>query len=372
MRKARLIFAILLALAGGTACRRRTPPPQAAPVPVRFTLAAVGDLLLHQDVQRAAETAGGFHPLWAPVAERLAQADLAFGNLEVPLAPRTGAASRPFVFNAPARLAPDLKTSGFQVLATANNHAYDQGTAGMLETLDHLAQSGLAAVGSGPSREAAEAPLLLERRGLRIAFFARTETLNQGGNGAPTGPWVALLDLERTGAAITAVRPSVDLVVVSLHWGDEYALAPAPRQMKAAEALVAAGADLILGHHPHVLQPLRWVEAGGRKGAVAFSLGNFISNQDRTYRPGQDEAALGDNRDGALLWATFRKGPGRSAALESVDLVPLWTLNNWPDRAAGRTPARDIRVSPLDQVAEVNAIRRHRLETVLEGRWSLR
>lgn len=371
MTMARAFLLILLLVSGGMACRRRTSPPS-PPEPVRITVAAVGDLLLHQDVQRAAGAAGGYRPLWAPVADRLATADLALGNLETPIAPGCGAPGRPFVFNAPARLAPDLKDSGFQVLVTANNHAFDQGAAGVSETLDHLSRAGLGALGSGRSRAEAEGPLLLERRGLRIALFARTETLNRGGNAGPNRPWVALLDLERTGAAIAAVRPSVDLVVVSLHWGDEYALAPAPRQLKAAEALVSAGADLILGHHPHVLQPLRWVEAGGRKGAVAFSLGNFISNQDRTYRPGQDEAALGDNRDGALLWATVRKDPGGAAALESVDLVPLWTLNNWPERAAGLTPARDIRVSPLEQVVEVNAIRRSRLDAVLEGRWSLR
>lgn len=372
MTMARHLLGILLVLLGGMACRRRTPPPPPSPEPVRITVAAVGDLLLHQDVQRAAEAAGGYRPLWAPVADRLATADLALGNLETPIAPGCGAPGRPFVFNAPARLAPDLKDSGFQVLVTANNHAYDQGAAGVAETLDHLAKAGLGALGSGRGRTEAEGPLLLERRGLRIALFARTETLNLGGNAGPNRPWVGLLDLERTGAALAAVRPSVDLVVVSLHWGDEYALVPAPRQIKVAEALVAAGADLILGHHPHVMQPLRWVEAGGRKGAVAYSLGNFISNQDRTYRPGQDEAALGDNRDGALLWATVRKDPDGAATLESVDLVPLWTLNNWPDRAAGRTPVRDIRVSPLDQVREVSAIRRHRLETALEGRWSLR
>lgn len=372
MTRARCLLTILLVILGGMGCRRRTPPPTPAPEPVRVTVAAVGDLLLHQDVQRAAEAAGGYRSLWVPVAERLSAADLALGNLETPIAPGCGSPSRPFVFNAPARLAPDLKASGFQVLVTANNHAFDQGAVGVSETLHHLTQAGLGALGSGRSRAEAEGPLLLERRGLRIALFARTETLNLGGNGGSNRPWVALLDLERTRAAIATVRPSVDLVVVSLHWGDEYALTPAPRQIKGAEALVAAGADLILGHHPHVLQPLRWVEAGGRKGAVAYSLGNFISNQDRTYRPGQDDAALGDNRDGALLWATVRKDPGRAAALESVDLVPLWTLNNWPDRVAGRTPVRDIRVSPLDQVVEVSAIRRHRLEAVLEGRWNLR
>ncbi len=368
-RKAFFVFGFLVGILG---CDRRSPaPPSPASEPQRVTLAAVGDLLLHQDVQRAAEHAGSYRALWAPVAERLASADLTLGNLETPIAPTSGVPGRPFVFNAPAHLAQDLKTSGFQVVVTANNHACDQGAAGVLETLHHLSRAGLLALGSGSTREQAEGPLILERRGVRWALFARTERLNLGGFGAKSRAHVALLDLDRTRRAIAAVRPHVDVVVVSLHWGDEYATVPAKRQIAMAEALVAAGADLILGHHPHVLQPLRWVSAGGRTGAVAFSLGNFISNQDRTYRPNRDDPALGDNRDGALVWATFRKDPDARVRLERVELVPLWTINQRLDRGPGQPPVPFIRVTFLEHEGDVRAIRRQRLATILEGRWCL-
>jgi poly-gamma-glutamate synthesis protein (capsule biosynthesis protein) len=107
---------------------------------------------------------------------------------------------------------------------------------------------------------------------------------------------------------------------------------------------VEAGADAIVGHHPHVLQPFEWVEAGGRRAPVAYSLGNFLSNQDRMYDPGSQPLAAGDSRDGGLMVMTFRKdlvGHG-GAALLDARVEPLWTDNNWAAHGAGRK--RVIRV----------------------------
>lgn len=306
----------------------RPPPPPPKPQPVRVSFLAVGDLLMHQDVKRSAQEAeGGFLSLWKDLLPRFSSADLVMGNLETPIAPVSGAPGRPFVFNAPAELPQALRESGFRILATANNHGFDQGHQGLRETLARLRAEGLSSLGSGLDRKEAEAPLLLECRGLRFAFLARTDIFNADLNQDESRPWIAGLDLDRLEVQVRALRSQVDVLILSVHWGNEYQLRPSVRQKASAERLVAAGVDLIVGHHPHVLQPLVWIEAGGRKGAVAYSLGNFISNQDRHYRWMEDPAQLGDNRDGGLLEAIFSREPGGAVCLDSVRVRPLWTDN---------------------------------------------
>jgi len=345
-------------------CRTRKPEIP-VPQPSRVTLVAVGDLLMHQDVKRAAqENEGGFQSLWGDLKPLFEGADLVFGNLETPIAPVSGAPGRPFVFNAPAELPEALKASGFRVLATANNHAYDQGPKGVLETLDRLESVGLIAVGSGRDRAQAETPRLLERKGIRFAFLAFTDLFNNDLNREGKGPWVRRLEADSAAEAVRTAKTLADVVIVSVHWGNEYEHLPRPRQRDMAARLIGAGADLIIGHHPHVLQPLEWLEANGRKGAVAFSLGNFISNQDRKY---DDQMAIaeGDNRDGAALVAVFRKEPGGLALLESIRAEPLWTENNWAAFTSGRVSRREIRVVRALEDGGSLAKRRERIQRTL-------
>lgn len=332
---------LTLALAG---CRDQPPKP-ATPAPVSLSLVAVGDILMHQDVKAAAVAEpGGFPALWADLVPLFQGADLAFGNLETPVAPRTGRPGVPFQFNAPESLPAALRASGFTVLATANNHAFDQGPGGVRETLQRLRAEGLVAIGSGTDRAQAETLQILERRGFRVALLGFTDLFNLDLNRRATEPWVRPLELESAVQAVRAARSQADLVVVSLHWGNEYQHLPTKRQRDIARALVAAGCDVLLGHHPHVLQPVEWLEADGRRALVAYSLGNFISNQDRMYRADQFPVAGGDNRDGAALKLRFERWPGadgreRARLVEAV-VEPLWTENNW----GASTNHREIRV----------------------------
>jgi poly-gamma-glutamate synthesis protein (capsule biosynthesis protein) len=326
---------------------------------------AVGDLLMHQDVKRAArEAEGGFPSLWGDLKPLFRSADLVFGNLETPIAPTTGGPGRPFVFNAPAELPEALKASGFSVLATANNHAYDQGPKGVVETLERLEAVGLVSVGSGRDRAQAESLRILERKGIRVAFLGFTDLFNINLNREGKGPWVRPLKDEDALESVRAARALADLVVVSIHWGVEYEHRPRPRQREMAAKLIGAGADLIIGHHPHVLQPLEWIESEGRKGAVAFSLGNFISNQDRKYAESM-AVADGDNRDGAAVVAVFRKDPGGAAHLESVRAEPLWTENNWAMFTSGKAFLRQIRVVRAASEDGLLARRRARIHEIL-------
>lgn len=331
--------------------KKETPPPPAPPQPLRIV--ATGDVLMHEDVKRCA-AARGLDWLFADVAPLFRTADLGFANLETPIAPRTGGPGAPYMFNAPAELAPALKSAGFTVLATANNHAFDQGTKALVETLDHLDAADLRNIGSGRTKGAAEAPLLLDLRGMRVAIFAFTDLFNNNLNRKPEGPWVVAYDPDRSPERVRAARASADVVVVSLHWGNEDQHVPSVRQKEIAAALVGAGVDLILGHHPHVLQPLERVKAGGREGVVAYSLGNFISNQNRVYRPNRQSVAAGDARDGVALAVTFGRTEG-GVRIQTVHAEALWTENNWTERQGGKS--NDITIRVIQVRAALDAAR---------------
>lgn len=337
-----LLCLAILALPG---CRSRKAEPKAEPT---VTLVAVGDILMHEDVRKAAVEQGGFEPLWAEVIPLFQRADLVFGNLESPIAPLMGEPGMPYLFNAPGDLPGALRRSGFRVLSTANNHAYDQGVRGFLETQTRLEVAGLVSIGGGRDRQQAEAPRILERNGIRIAFLAWTGIFNRSYNREGKGPWVNGLDTEEACRAVRDARSRADAVVVSLHWGKEDRHEPTPRQREIAGRLFEAGADLLLGHHPHVLQPLDVADVGGRRVAVAYSLGNFIGNQDRTYDPARMRPVQGDERDGAALTATFKRGSSGRVGLDTIGYTPLWTENNWRERKGGASRTHDIRVVRLD------------------------
>jgi len=351
------------------ACERKQAPPKPDPDAARLPkvisqvrLVAVGDIMMHSDVKKAARQSpdqeeSGFTSLWADVLPILKGSDIAFGNLESPVAPRSGKPGMPFQFNAPEGLPKALRASGFTVLSTANNHAFDQGAVGVTETLDRLKEVGIVAVGSGETQAKAEQPKIVEKNGIRFAFLAFTDLFNIDLNRKATEPWVRPLDLEPAKEAIKAIRSQVDVVVVGLHWGNEYQHEPTQRQRDIAKGLVEAGADLILASHPHVLQPIEQLEAGGRKAIVAFSLGNFIANQDRFYRADLFPVSGGDNRDSAALRVTFTKELDLSGhekiKLRNVSYEPLWTENNARDIREGKGGRREVRVLRVNVALEL-------------------
>jgi poly-gamma-glutamate synthesis protein (capsule biosynthesis protein) len=266
-------------------------------------------------------------------------------NLETPIAPNTGKPGIPFCFNAPVALASALKETGIDMVFTANNHAYDQLAKGVAETLEHLGACDIKQAGSGLTRAEALAPVVIELNGgINVAVFARTDLFNNNLNGGANSTWVAELELNRDEQIVKEIRPNVDAIIFSAHWGNEYHAAPSPRQREAAKRLVAAGVDVIVGHHPHVLQPFEWIESDGRRGAVIFSLGNFLSHQDRMYSPAAQPLSSGDSRDGGVLVVTLRKEPSGIVVLRDAYVEPVWTDNNWPAHTQGLARKREIRV----------------------------
>lgn len=347
-------------------------------------LAFGGDLLLHGRVRDSAaahdEPDGsggsanhaGFDFLFEHLGPVWRDADVTLLNLETPVAPQSGAPGRSFVFNVSPALLDALAASGVDRVTLANNHAFDQGAAGLQETLEHLKTAGLRTVGAGATREQA-GELSIETVGdLRIGFLGYSQLLNDDLNvDDPQAPHINVLEQEQVVAAIAAARPHVDFLVLTAHWGVEYAETVREQEVDLAHALLEAGADAIIGHHPHVLQPLElYRTADGRLCPIAYSLGNLISNQSRKYRHGITPAQYGATRDGAILKlrvARMDYGAGlERVELRGVGYVPLYTENNFLAQQGDSTLATVIQTVPSDLRISQLLGRIRRLEGDLE------
>ncbi len=268
-------------LAGLLAIMTVTPPASFAQAPgtdETVRLAFVGDVMVGRHVGEIIAQHGTAYP-FSEVAPILHSADLAFGNLESPLttAPRVAGG---YDLRADPALAEAVALAGFDLLSVANNHATDNGRPGLLETIRVLADWAMASVGCGENLEAARGPWRTEINGLRLAFFAY-EGLRATYQAIANAAGCMWLDPEAAGRAIAETRSDADLIIVSVHWGEEYHSLPNAYQRRVAQQLADAGADIIIGHHPHVVQPVEWVQGEDRPHPtlVAFSLGNFLFDQ---------------------------------------------------------------------------------------------
>ncbi len=267
------------------------------------TVALTGDLMLEHPIAR-----GGRSPGSAGVFEIFAATDLVFVNLECPLTARGAPADKHVAFRSDPALAHDLRAAGIDVVTLANNHMFDYGLEGMNDTLTALSGAGVAAVGAGRDLAAALAPAVLSAGGTRVAFLGVATTLPVGSGAAPDRPGIAPVrvttsyipdgtgldetpgiapfvetrawpaDVEAVTSAVRAAKRTADTCVVGIHWGVPHGFVAqfqdllAAYQRPLAKALVEAGADVIVGHHPHMLHGIEVID--GRP--VFYSLGNFL------------------------------------------------------------------------------------------------
>lgn len=217
------------------------------------TLAAVGDVLLVRGVGAQIEKHG---PDWVfeHVRGTLQQADIAFCNLECTLSTGGVPQRRRFRFRADPKLARVLSDNGFDVVSLANNHTLDYGREALIDTVNAVRGARMTAVGAGRNREDALKLQVVEKNGLKVGFLAYTDLPADDMVRLPDRPTVAGASLDELPSQIAAARKKCDVLVVSFHWGVEYMKRPTERQREVARACIDSGADLILGHHPHVLQ----------------------------------------------------------------------------------------------------------------------
>ena len=294
----------VLARPGRLAVRARAPgvatsDPVAVTVrPLR--LASVGDINLG-DAPGAAIAANGPRYPWTSVGTTLRRADIAFGNLECAVSEGGVPFPKEFTFRGtPAALKGLRRHSGIDVLNLANNHVGDFGREATVDTVHAVERLGMRAVGAGPDLRRALAPQVVERLGLRVAFVGFSSILPLEFAAADDTPGTAWASPGAVAKAVRAARRRADVVVATFHWGIEKATFESAEQRALAQTAAAAGAQLVIGAHPHVLQPIR------REGAavVAYSLGNFVfgAGSPGTSSTGILEAHLTADGVAAARW----------------------------------------------------------------------
>jgi poly-gamma-glutamate capsule biosynthesis protein CapA/YwtB (metallophosphatase superfamily) len=257
--------------------RARTESGDATSDPVAVTvrplrLASVGDINLGDVPGANIATEGPRYP-WTSAGPVLRRADIAFGNLESPVSKRGTPFEKLYNFRGtPAALRGLARHSGLDVLNLANNHSGDYGPVALMDTVRGIERLGLKAVGAGRNLRRARRPQIVERLGLRVAFVGFSEIAPIEFAATPDRPGTAWATPEAVTAAVHRARRRADVVVATFHWGVEKAAIESAAQQALAATAAAAGAQLVIGAHPHVLQPLK------RQGSavVAYSLGNFV------------------------------------------------------------------------------------------------
>lgn len=307
MKKFFLIFFFFLFLISASACSHYTSASNVPNTPMTATpdseieqpkedevliISAVGDIMMHNTQIRAgyqpASDSYDYSSFFTHVKPLLSASDLTIGNLETTLAGGKAGYSGYPQFNAPEVLATNLKDAGFDVLVTANNHCLDKGQNGLINTLNNLDTIGLLHTGTFRTQEERDNTLIIEKKGLKIAVLSYTYGTN-GLKPPKDMPFaVNYIAPEQIIADIKKARTNeARLVMVCLHFGLEYQPYPNTEQKQLVQMLFEEGADIILGSHPHVLQPafIYYINdnsegnSENNKKFAIYSLGNFISDQ---------------------------------------------------------------------------------------------
>lgn len=309
------------------------------------SLSAVGDIMAIAGAGAAMRQHGDSYP-FEPVTEILASADLVFGNLEMPICPDPG--QKPHFadvcpdFYSPPGMAHALKMAGFTVINLANNHMMDWGVDGLDFTIKNLQAAGMDTIGAGHNLAEARHPAIVVCNNLRVGFLGYSEV----------GPWVAtdhtpgVAPLNRPMILndITLLRPQVDLLVVSLHTGclSDYA-SPEDRQL--AHDAVTRGADLILGHGPHVVQGIETY----RQRVIVYSMGNFMI--DLASGNVENKTMLREHLDSLIIEAALLPGSQPQVDFTPVVISPAFQVQPADAESAARIRARVARISSgLDQM----------------------
>ncbi len=323
--------------------------PAAEDKPRTTTLLAVGDIMLSRHVGEKIDKANDPNLPFDKLRELTNGADIAFGNLECPLSPSTIPIREGLIFRCPTKYVPGLVNAGFDVLSTANNHSLDQGADNIAFTVDYLKQNSILPVGTGRDHTEAHAGRILtpsssvenllpsqyKLNSVRFGFLGYSYSAHNDGRQTPD-PQIATMDIDQLKTDIANIKSrGADVVIVNMHAGTEYTSTPNQMQIDFAHAAIDAGADIVLGHHPHWIQtvevynspyppsptrgeesqnsiPLpRWEGQGEgepHSGLILYSLGNFVFDQMWSE----------ETREGLAVELTFEE-----EQLQSAKLIPV-------------------------------------------------
>ena len=308
---------------------------------ITFTLATTGDIMCHNtnflDAYNSSTKSYDFSYYFTDIKQYLQEADITVGNLETTLSGAKRGYSGYPTFNTPEILAKNLKSAGFNVVSTANNHCMDKGYSGIESTIKFLDEADLAHTGTFKSKKDQETILIKNVKGVNIAFLSFT----YGTNGIPVPKdksyAVNLIDKSLIKSQIElAKKENPDLICVSMHWGIEYQTKANKEQEKLADFLFENGVDIILGNHSHVPQQMEKREiklddGTTKDGFVIYSLGNFMANQNKQYT--NDSAIL-------KLEITKHKGEGK-ITIDKATYTPTYMYKN-PSKSTKKFKILDI------------------------------
>ncbi len=298
---------------------------------ITVSFSVVGDIMCHSvqyNYARVSADSFNFNPEFSVIKKYLDQSDFLFGNLEtVTAGAKAGYSGYPF-FNTPDAFIRSLKYAGFDLLSTANNHAIDRGEAGIRRTIQQINLNKLNYNGTFLSERDRDSIRIFDVRGIKTAFLAYTYGTN--GNPVPKGKeyLVNIIDTTTIRKDIEAARKKgTDIVIVHFHFGEEYQRLPDSYQKTIVDQTIRNGADIIIGGHTHVLQPISLFKtrnAGMDSGFVIYSMGNFISNQRWRYSDG-----------GTILSFSITKNTlNDSIWLADINYLPIWVFKG--DTDSGR------------------------------------
>lgn len=327
----------------------------------RANIAVAGDVMLHMPIVRSAQTAEGysFDGIFTFIQPYVSAADYAAANLETTL---SGTDKHEYTgypdFNSPDQIAAGARRAGFDMLLTGNNHCYDYGTDGLQRTLRTLAAQNLATLGTMAGREDSR-HTIQTIGGVRVGMISYTfGTIDESGNVTLNGHTAAgeaaglinVFDYGRLGQFYTEIDGEIaamrangaDAVIVYLHWGDDYSAKVSEDQKAIAQKLCDLGVDVIVGSHPHVIQPVDILTSTvdpGHTTLCLYSLGNFLSNQ----RADNISLTTGHSEDGLLFTFTLSKYNDGSVRVSAVKALPTWVL------VRGTGDNREFCILPLDR-----------------------
>lgn len=284
---------------------------------------SVGDIMGHTIQLQSAYNDDGtydFSEQFRYISKKIISKDFSIGNFETVMAGEEARYSgKNMIFNAPDNLGLSLKEAGFDILSTSNNHSLDRGFSGLSRTIEVLDKFGLKHAGTYSTEEKSEEILIVEKNNISFAYMAYSYSTNGWPIPSDNPYCIDMMEEEKIIEDIKKAKElDVDIVIVSLHWGLEYQNNPNIHQKRLAESLFYAGADIILGSHPHVLQPFehkKMIDEYGKEKDkfIIYSMGNFISGQ-RTYP-----------RDiGMYINFKISKINDESAYVEEVSVMPTW------------------------------------------------
>lgn len=289
-----------------------------------ITISVVGDLMCHGpqfEYARVNKDSFDFAPVYRNVKKYLESSDFTFGNLETVTAGKDNKGYTGYpLFNTPVNYLDALKSVGFDLLVTANNHSFDRGEKGVLKTIDELIKRNINYVGTFTSQNDRDSIRVFDINGIKTAILAYTYGTN--GNPIPKGKdyLIKLIDFNIIEHDIrTARSKNAELVIVHYHFGDEYIREPVKSQKDAVSKAIEFGADIVIGGHPHVLQPVDFFKTNNGKldtGFVAYSMGNFVSNQRDRYK----DAGL------IITFNITKNFTTDSIGINEVNYIPTWVF----------------------------------------------